>query len=220
MMAAERLAVARSCAVLGTKIETIESIYDEAISLVVLQRPVRPDIAQYLQNLSVTPGKLETRNCVTIDKHQADAVFSVLPDRPGRDSLVEDYRWMLELFSVVTDSDTVGVRMAVTSEQTCPRFHADQVALRLICTWQGPATQWLEHDLIDRQFLGQQGSGGLPDEISGLMKPGARMQALEAFDIGLMKGDAWPGNAGRGLVHRSPAPGVIPRVMITMDALS
>jgi hypothetical protein len=28
---------------------------------------------------------------------------------------------------------------------------------------------------------------------------------FEPFGVGILKGDAYPGNAGRGLVHRSPA---------------
>jgi hypothetical protein len=35
-----------------------------------------------------------------------------------------------------------------------------------------------------------------------------------------MKGERWPGNTGRGLVHRSPQLGRLLRLMITFDALS
>ncbi|TVR65616.1 MAG: DUF1826 domain-containing protein [Candidatus Competibacteraceae bacterium] len=41
-----------------------------------------------------------------------------------------------------------------------------------------------------------------------------------AAAIALLKGEAWPGNAGHGLIHRSPAvpAGEGPRVLVAIDA--
>jgi hypothetical protein len=85
----------------------------------------------------------------------------------------------------------------------CGRFHADRVGLRLICSYAGPGTEWLDEPDIDRSKLGP-GLGGLPDEVTGLLLPGARVRRLERFAVGLLKGEHWPGNEGRGVVHRSP----------------
>ncbi len=63
--------------------------------------------------------------------------------------------------------------------------------------------EWLENGAINRDKLGP-GSGGLPDEVSGLLRPGARIEQLARLEVGLMKGERWPGNQGSGLVHRSP----------------
>jgi hypothetical protein len=89
----------------------------------------------------------------------------------------------------------------------------------MICTWQGPATEWLEHEDVDRRTLGRHGNQVLAGHPE-FAHAHARVRRLSAFDVGLMKGEAWPGNAGRGLVHRSPDPVGEPRVMITLDALS
>jgi hypothetical protein len=217
-MAARLDAEAASCAVQGSAVATIESIFNDKVSLAVLQRPVLPEVSCYLERCPPPRHGVENRRAVSVAEPDAAAVFSTLPDAPGRDALIRDYLWMLELFATVADCESIGIRMAITPERTCPRFHVDQVSLRLICTWQGPGTEWLEHTAVERRFLGH-GSRDLPDEASGLIHPGERINSLGAFDIGFMKGEAWPGNAGRGLVHRSPPPNSLPRVMISMDAL-
>ncbi|WP_410174488.1 DUF1826 domain-containing protein [Marinobacter nauticus] len=38
--------------------------------------------------------------------------------------------------------------------------------------------------------------------------------------VAILKGEAWIGNDGRGLVHRSPAPGDTPRLVLGLDWLS
>ena len=53
---------------------------------------------------------------------------------------------------------------------------------------------------INRDWLSPRG-GERGDE---LLREGATIRQLERFDVGLMKGDRWPGNQGKGLVHRSP----------------
>ncbi|WP_416332535.1 DUF1826 domain-containing protein [Marinobacter sp. NP-4(2019)] len=42
---------------------------------------------------------------------------------------------------------------------------------------------------------------------------------LATGSIGLLKGEASDGNEGRGLVHRSPAPGEHPRLVLALDWL-
>lgn len=57
--------------------------------------------------------------------------------------------------------------------------------------------------MLDRAFLGP-AAGDLPDEHSGLLLPGAVVHRLERFAVAVMKGERWPGNSGKGLLHRSP----------------
>lgn len=216
---ADRLPPEGYCSAVGAQMEVVEAIFEPDISLVVLQRPVEWEIARYLRSLGSDLRDEESRQCFTLANRQEARLFGSLPAGPGRDALVADYFWQLELFTVVADASEVGVRLVSTHEQTCPRFHVDHVALRQICTWQGNATQWLEHADVDRCFLGSR-SGGKGDEESGLLRQGASIQVMAAFDIGIMKGEWWPGNTGRGLVHRSPRPGRLPRLMITFDALN
>ena len=42
----------------------------------------------------------------------------------------------------------------VLDRAMCPRWHVDRVGLRLLSTWVGPATEWLNEDFADRRQLG------------------------------------------------------------------
>ena len=102
----------------------------------------------------------------------------------------------------------------------CPRFHTDRVGIRLLCTYRGAATEWLDDVQADRSKLGG-ASSRLSDEASGLMRDPAQVGHAEPFDLVLLKGCAWPGNELKGAIHRSPAvpTHTAPRVLITIDAL-
>jgi hypothetical protein len=99
----------------------------------------------------------------------------------------------------------------------CPRFHIDKLGCRLVSTYQGPGTEWLSNDDVDRSKLGA-GNMGLSDDVSGLYSQAADIQQVNKGDIVLLKGEGWYGNEGLGAVHRSPA--VAPgekRVVLTLD---
>ncbi len=85
----------------------------------------------------------------------------------------------------------------------CPKFHVDRVPCRLVTTYSGVATEWLSHQRVDRAKLGV-GSQSLADDESGLYRDNKDIQQLNSGDIALLKGEAWLGNEGGGLVHRSP----------------
>ena len=85
----------------------------------------------------------------------------------------------------------------------CPRFHVDRLPCRLITTYKGKATEWLQHDYVDRSKLGT-GNQGKPDDESGLFKSVKDVKRLAKGDVAIMKGENWIDNEGRGLVHRSP----------------
>jgi Protein of unknown function (DUF1826) len=195
----------------------LERIFDDAISICIWRRPVDAAIKDYLAQLApVKPVERLLR--LDAAAPRLDALAQDLPERPGRESFLEDLFHLVELFSTVTDSNSLGLRFTITQRALCPRFHADGVGMRLICTWQGAGTEWLEHASVDRAYLGA-GAGGLSDEASGLMLPGAQIYRMRPFEVGLFKGDAYPDNAGRGAVHRSPpADGTaVWRVMATLD---
>lgn len=123
------------------------------------------------------------------------------------------------LFADLTGAEEVGLRLAVEDRPSCPRFHVDRVALRAVCVWAGPCTEWVDDsEVLDRQKLGH-GARGLPDERSGLLREGAVVHSLPLASLAFFKGEAWPGMAGRGLVHRSPDCRGAVRVMWTLDAV-
>lgn len=197
----------------------LERIFEDAISICIWRRPVEAVIERYLSQLSPDrPVERLLRLDAAVPR--LESLYEHLPARPGRDELLNDLFHLVELFSTVCDSSSLGLRFTITRRVLCPRFHTDGVGLRLICTWQGPGTEWLEHASVDRAYLGA-GAGGSSDETSGLMLPGAQIYRMRPFEVGLFKGDAYPNNLGRGAVHRSPRAdeAAVWRVMATLDQI-
>ncbi|MBL7650356.1 MAG: DUF1826 domain-containing protein, partial [Candidatus Hydrogenedentes bacterium] len=91
---------------------------------------------------------------------------------------------------------------------------------RLLCTYRGPGTEWLDDATADRSKLGI-GAGGLPDDQSGLLGSGTQIQRIPGFAVALLKGSLWQGNGRRGIIHRSPAVPAdgFPRVVLAADGV-
>jgi hypothetical protein len=143
-----------------------------------------------------------------------------LPDHPGRDALARDIGQLAELLGDLLDCPHIGLRLEVIDKAMCPRLHVDRVGIRLLCTYRGPGTEWLDDAAADRSKLGS-GAGGLPDEQSGLLGTGTQIQRVPGFAVALLKGSLWQGNGGRGIIHRSPAVPAdgFPRVVLAADGV-
>ena len=117
----------------------------------------------------------------------------------------------VELLATITGAGRVGVRLVCLSSAMCPRFHADKVTLRLVTTYVGLGTELFGGVHLELR-------PGRAAERAG--PPSAQISRATPGDIVLLKGDAWPGNHGRGAVHRSPAASPDnPRLVLTVDAL-
>jgi hypothetical protein len=108
-------------------------------------------------------------------------------------------RWMASIAGCVE----VRARLVSIDDDQCRLFHVDEPALRILSTYVGPGTQWVEEGGARRERLGM---GGLPADAfnRALLLPGAAVHQARTGWVCLQKGDAYPGNRGRAIVHRSP----------------
>lgn len=115
----------------------------------------------------------------------------------GRRAFGADIARLVAAFSRLSGAGAVKLRLDRITDDACRLFHPDNVPVRLVCTYRGPATQWLPEEAGDRTSIG---SG----DNHRICRDWARVQSLQPFWVGVMKGDRWPGNDGGGLLHRSP----------------
>jgi hypothetical protein len=66
----------------------------------------------------------------------------------------EDIALLVDMFCYLFELKQVGMRLKVLDKAMCPKFHVDKVPCRLVTTYQGMATQWLPHELVDQTKLG------------------------------------------------------------------
>jgi hypothetical protein len=102
---------------------------------------------------------------------------------------LHDVRGLVSLIADLTGCARVGVRLTRLTEPMCPRLHVDMVTVRLVATYVGPGTEWAEHADVRRDRLGH-GANGLPDEDPGVLRAGARLDRMDPWDVGLLKGEA------------------------------
>jgi hypothetical protein len=139
-------------------------------------------------------------------------------DAPGSEQLRDLVSEVLEIVASLFGVDELGVRLTNATQPPCPRFHVDRVLARAVLTLAGPGSEYLRREDVNREKMGH-GADGLPDESSGLILAGATPRSIEGDRLCVFKGEAWPGNEGLGLVHRSPPPDGRQRWLMTVDLL-
>jgi hypothetical protein len=189
-----------------------ERVFADDVAVCVWNRPQDEILCDYLKR-TVRSGTWQRTTRVDPIEPEFDEVLYDFADGLGKIRLVTELSGLVDLFATLADAQRVGVRMTATMQRECPRFHVDRVGLQLLCTWVGEGTEWLAHEDVIRERLGHQ-LGGRGE----VKKPRAKVHRMQPFAVGALKGEAWPGNVGRGAVHRSPAPASC-RVFVSLDAL-
>lgn len=91
-------------------------------------------------------------------------------------------------------------KVQLDRDRPCVRFHADNVPLRLICTYRGPGTLWLDEENLNRTAA--EAKGTCNEEIA--LRPEEIHQARE-WEVLVMKGKQ---SNTLPLYHKSPPPQV------------
>lgn len=102
------------------------------------------------------------------------------------ETLVTDAAGLARLFCAALDLERFELRLEVVRTDSCRKFHADYVTARLITTYAGAGTDWLDDADTVRVAAGQEPH---------------RTNRMKAFDVGLFKGKL---ATDRPAIHRSP----------------
>jgi Protein of unknown function (DUF1826) len=203
-----------STALMGDSASVFERIFADEVTVCIWNRPRDEILRAYLKR-TARGGAWQRMAHVDAIEPQFDELLCDFEDGLGKIRLATELAGLVDLFATLADAQTVGIRMTATMQRECPRFHVDRVGLRLLCTWMGQGTEWLAHEDVIREQLGHQ-----PGGWGEVKKSRAKVQRMEPFAVGVLKGEGWPGNGGRGAVHRSPAPAPATwRVFVSLDAL-
>jgi len=202
-------------AVVSSHPSVFERIFDDAVTVCIWNRQPDPILTNYLRE-SAGSGSWERRARVEVATPQFEELLTGFDADVGRVHWVTELSALVDLFATLTDSGAVGVRVTATDRATCPRFHSDQVGLRLLCSWLGEGTEWLAEDEVIREPAER------PDTnarfSAGPVRPGGVVRQMPPFAVGVFKGELWPKNQGRGAMHRSPQP-FGRRVFVSLDEL-
>ncbi len=127
------------------------------------------------------------------------------------EELISDVSQLVSLFSKLTKTEKVFVKLEVLGDDGCAFWHQDCVPFRLVTTYRGPCTEWVHPDCSGATLRRKRFDS-------------KHAQSLSHHDVALFKGrgetlygDSLLGHPG--IVHRSPrveGSGVY-RVVLVLD---
>ncbi len=171
--------------------EVLSDILLPEVNLAVWQRQLDSELLSCAKQLAARPAFGLQRQTHLDDLPVL--LMNTVPELPGSEALRKDIVLQAQMLACLMDTEHLGIRLKALHQAMCPRFHTDHVALRMLVTYAGPATEWREG----------------PDE-------GDVTGALQLGDSAVLKGSAWP--AAAAVWHRSP-PGLSTRLLLTLDPL-
>ncbi|WP_447894426.1 DUF1826 domain-containing protein [Vreelandella sp. GE22] len=194
-------------------ISVLPRIFEDAVNIAILQRALPADITLSARAQCQTERAWQFNWLGAVDDAFSADLCRHLPAPQAGEALIEDITTVASAIAFLFETETVGVRLRLLTSAMCPRFHCDNLPVRLVTTYVGPSSEWLPERAINRAGLG----APRPERPDIITDPGA-IQRLSSGDIALVKGSGWVGCEERALVHRSPAlDGQEKRLLMTID---
>lgn len=196
----------------------LSRIYQDDVNLCVIERSIDPRIESFIETLLASSQEISEIHNLSI----ADFDFSgLILHASNIDGYLEFYRdvtMLTTLFCDLFELDRVGLRLRTLDRPMCPKFHVDHVPCRMVSTYGGIGTEWLEDRVVDRSKLGIN-THDLNDRQAGVILDESSIHQMPAYSVGLLKGSNWAGNELHGAVHRSPKPSedCPRRLLLTLD---
>ncbi len=183
---------------IGDSSDILTQIVDPDVELSLWRRPIQHAVARELEILQASdlPDLRYATTPVSFGDDIAALMRRQRLDPQQFSHLRADLQRLMGCFWRVSAGRAMRFRLMTTDENDCKRFHLDRTNLRMICTYQGPGTEWLTEAQVDRDAQMR----GAPNE--SIIRYGEPSR-FKLFWVGILKGD--PANVGTGLVHRSPA---------------
>lgn len=191
-----------SSAAVVRSIQGLRRIQNKGIELCVWRRRPVATIATYVSD-HLIERTFDLRATGSASMATVNRLLEGLPEQDGRLLLRDDILSLAEAMAAAIDVRCLDFRLERIDDDMCRRFHVDHYPCRLLCTYAGPATQWLENADVIRERLGARGRN-FPNPDTNMIRPGGRIQHLRAFDVAILKGELWRDGESLGAVHRSP----------------
>jgi len=203
---------------LSENIADLAEIYRPEINLCVVERSISSEMETFVTHLLSSTRAINVIETINVQSFNTHTLLPQHLHLQGYEAFCADIAQVIDIFSHLFELESIGLRLGMLDKAMCPRFHVDHVPCRLVCTYGGIGTQWLEDAYVDRSKLGSR-SGGLSDELSGLILDADAISTMPNYAIGLLKGSRREGNELNGAVHRSPSLNATSprRLLLTLD---
>jgi hypothetical protein len=179
-------ALLTSAARLGGTPAVLEAIREEDCNLAIWQRAPLADFAPLIAGEPVDL-RFETTPEALPAALRSGLAGNGFDGSPAlHEILVQDAAMLARHYCAALGLTRIELRLEVVRTDSCRKFHADYVHARLITTYAGEGTDWLDCDDAERVAAGQEPR---------------RINRMAACDVGLFKGKL---ATDRPAIHRSP----------------
>lgn len=163
----------------------LKEVLDVDCNLAIWERTPIADAASLL-NGAIEDVRFNTE-LVKLEQRLASNLSSAgYDDGPARSVLIADITELAELYCSIMNLKELSVRIEVVTTDSCRKWHSDYVKARLISTYVGPATQWLD--------------SANAEHVRGGEKP-RQINQMGTGDVGIFKGKL---ATDAPAIHRSP----------------
>ena len=127
----------------------------------------------------------------------------------GIETLERDIADVVRSFGKTCGEESAVVQVSLLRKTLCSKYHVDWVPLRAMVTYFGDGTEVLSAAASDA-ITRARALGPFAEDLAkslaatAVAADAAASSCSGECDVVLMKGERWPGNAGRAIVHRSP----------------
>jgi len=172
------------------------------VDVTVWRREIAPRLAAELAKWTHEADVEPFDEVVPAKAPPIERAVAVLPDAV-RDAVAFDASMLLAYFDAIVPARVVRLFLGVVREDQCRKFHVDAVALRMVTTYVGPGTEWLDEADVDRAALARRIRSPAAANAEIVRRPDGVRRARPG-DVLMLKGSRDATAAGRGAVHRSP----------------
>jgi len=121
-------------------------------------------------------------------------------------ALAKDIWHLVGIFCDVADTNAAHVRLERVEDDGCRLFHADSLRIRMLCTYAGPGTEWVENSFARYEELGSR-ERTVDEANSAIVTDPSKVQHVDQGHVlvftGRLREDTLP------LIHRSaPVPSI------------
>lgn len=140
---------------------------------------------------------------ISPDLASTQRLFTGLPERAEMHAWAADVATLASLFCKLLGTKSLRASVATVDTNKCRKFHTDYKSLRLVCTYAGPGTEWVDDRHADRSAMRHE-DACIDTANTRIVRRGSSIERAKPGDVVLLKGELFAGNAGRAAVHRSP----------------
>lgn len=181
-------------------LDRLSDITIDRLNMVVCQREVDPNIRNYLTTIHLDDWQDLEMVLNKDDLADVEHFEHLLPESPhlnGRQALTKDIKSVTQAYFDIGNESLAKVSLSMIEVDMCRIFHVDQLSLRLLCTYHGLGTEWLEESNATRGGLGKGCN-------SRIVKNMDLVRRLSPFDVAVLKGESYARGQKKGVIHRSP----------------